>query len=356
MGHADRSRPGPGVVQRLLQRLGDDDPRHLVVEAKREAVAREGEDAGQHRHRPASEHLGETVEHVEVEDDLGHREPCAGLDLRAEPLGLLLEVVGGRVDRHAGKERGRRVDRPAVEVLATVQARDQRGQPDRIDLVDPLRAGIVADLGRVAGDREHVAHGLRVRAEQQRLEPEHGRVARRQVRDRLEARRSLDRARDHQRADPGACSRVVVHVDEPHEPRLLERRRDLEQAAARAAERRVELHRDDELARAERLARAPSRAAPHRARSRPRVRSRRAATAPGGRRRSPRGSRRSRSGSCRSSRRSRARRGRAPVRRTRRSTRASRAGRSPCRRAGSRDRCSAARPAGGRRPASARAR
>src|SRR5207248_9756750 len=76
------------------------------------------------------------------------------------------------------------------------------------------------------------------------------------MRDRLEPGRTLDRARDHQRAHPGAGGRVVVDVDEAHAFRLLERGGDLEQAGARAAERRVELDRDDELVLAERARKA----------------------------------------------------------------------------------------------------
>ena len=78
-----------------------------------------------------------------------------------------------------------------------------------------------------------------------RLEPEHRRVARRQVRDRLEPGRALDRGRDHQRAHPGARGRVVVDVDEPHEARRLELaarpragRGSSRRAAGRAAPRR----------------------------------------------------------------------------------------------------------------------
>ena len=227
---------------------------------------------------------------------------------------------------------------------------DQARQPDRVDLVDAARARVVADLGRVAGDREHVAHAFGVRAQQQRLEPEHGRVARRQVRDRLEPAGALDRAGDHQRADPGASGRVVVHVHELHEAGALERLGDLEQPAARAAERRVELHRDHELAfapsaRASRVSRMSS----PRATTAPRLgdleAETRAARALVDRRADRRDLGRA---SSRSSRRSRARRDRARARRTRRSTRASRADRSPVRPAGSRGRCSGAPRARGR--------
>ena len=202
--HADRPRASePASRSASCSALRDDDARHLVVQAQREPVAPQRADADEQRHRRrAAEPLEEAVEVREVEDDLRHRELRACLELLLEALELDLEVVGRRVHRDADEERGRRVDRPAVEVLAAVQPRDQPREPDRVDLVDAARARVVADLGRVARDREDVADAFRVRAEQQRLEPHHGRVARRQVRDRLDAARALDRARRHHRAHP----------------------------------------------------------------------------------------------------------------------------------------------------------
>ena len=119
---------------------------------------------------------------------------------------------------------------------------------------DALRARVVADLGRVARDREHVAHALGMRPEELRLDPEHRRVARRQVRDRLEARRPLDRARDHEGADPGPRCRVVVHVDEADEHPRPRARAPPRAGRARTLRAGVELHRDDELALAQRRA------------------------------------------------------------------------------------------------------
>ena len=74
----------------------------------------------------------------------------SGLDLAIEALELEFHVVGGRVDRDAGEERRRRVDRLAVEVFARVQPRHQLGEADRVDLVDAARAEVVADLRQVA--------------------------------------------------------------------------------------------------------------------------------------------------------------------------------------------------------------
>ena len=80
-----------------------------------------------------------------------------------------------------------------------------------------------------------------MRAEQLGLEPEHCRVARRQVRDRLEPGRALDRCREHQRAHSRAGGCVVVDVHEGGAAGL-ECGGDLQHPAVIAAERRIELH------------------------------------------------------------------------------------------------------------------
>ncbi len=124
--------------------------------------------------------------------------------------------------------------------------RHQLDEPDRVDVVHAVRAGVVAGLGRVARDGEDVAHAFRMRAEQDRLEPGDRRVARRQVRDRLDAG---VRARSRRRHDPAharARARVVVHVDELRLARLADRMRRRDQRLGIRAERRIELHGDDE--------------------------------------------------------------------------------------------------------------
>jgi hypothetical protein len=81
----------------------------------------------------------------------------------------------------------------AVVVLAAVELRDDLRKADRVDLVHAARARVVADLGRVSGDGQHVAHTLGVRAERQRLEAHDRGVARGDVRDRLDPAVALDR-------------------------------------------------------------------------------------------------------------------------------------------------------------------
>ena len=89
-------------------------------------------------------------------------------------------------------------------------------------------------------------------AEQHRLEPHHRRVARGDVRDRLDPAAALDRDGGHQRVHPRPRHRVVVDVDEADPARLREPPRDRQHRFVVAALRRVELDRDDPFALAQR--------------------------------------------------------------------------------------------------------
>ena len=91
-----------------------------------------------------------------------------------------------------------------------------------------------------------------MRSEEHRFEPHHRGVAGREVRDRLDARLSLNRRRDDERAHSRPRGRVVVDVDVARLSRLADRVRELDEAFARAAEGRVELDGHDPLTLAQR--------------------------------------------------------------------------------------------------------
>ena len=224
MRHPDRGCVGAGGLERVLELLRHHDPRHLVVQAQREAVAREREDRRRAAARPkppiASPKL---VERVEVVGDLRHSEARAGRRPssaagRLPPRGRrALWFTATPTKNEVGASIGRPLKssprfRPAIRRVSPIESISYT----------PCEPGIVADLGWVARDGEDVPDTFRVRAEELRLDAEDARVARRQVRDRLETRRALDRAGDHQRVDAGAGRRVVVDVDELDEPRGLE--------------------------------------------------------------------------------------------------------------------------------------
>src|SRR5919109_330397 len=230
------------VEKPLLHMVGDDDPRHLVVQPQGELVAPHVEDADEQRNRGRSaQSFQEPVEVFEVEEDLCHGEASAGLDLAVEAVELQLEVVRGRVHGDPEEERRRRVYLASVEVLACVHVADHSREPDRVDLVDALGARVVAGLGRIAGYGEYVPDPLRMRAEQRRLETGDREIAWSEVGNRLDAGEPLDRRGRHHPAH--ACPRagVVVHVDDVHDTRGLQIAGELEHRLRVPSARRVDL-------------------------------------------------------------------------------------------------------------------
>ena len=196
--------PAPASLERVLKRLRDDDPRHLVVQPQREPVARHREDPREHRDRPEPpSSSAKRSSDVEVEDDLRHRElarrPRASARKRSASTSRSSAV--GLTATPTKNDVGASIGRPLKSSPRFSPVMQPR-EPDRVDLVDAARARVVADLGRVAGDREDVADALGVRAEQHRLEAEDRVVARRQVRDRLERR---SRARSRPRPSASSC-------------------------------------------------------------------------------------------------------------------------------------------------------
>ena len=103
---ADARGFGAGIAQRRLHVIGNDDARHLVVDALRELQARQRPDADEQRDRRfAAEPLEERVEVRDVEQHLRHRELRARFELALEAVELDVDVVGRGVDRDADVER-----------------------------------------------------------------------------------------------------------------------------------------------------------------------------------------------------------------------------------------------------------
>ena len=100
---------------------------------------------------------------------------------------FLLDVRLARVGAAADVQAERGPDQVAGQVAAVVQVVHDPDQADRVHVVDRRRVGIVAELGRVAGDREDVAQAQRVGAEQVRLDAEQVPVAAGVVQDRVDA-------------------------------------------------------------------------------------------------------------------------------------------------------------------------
>src|SRR5207245_8145373 len=105
MSEANRGRVRTGTFERVLERLRHHDAGHLVVQPQCEPVARQRKDADEYRDRPsAAEAVDKSIQVLEIEDDLGHREFCTCLALLLKALALDIYVVGRQYGIDAGAE------------------------------------------------------------------------------------------------------------------------------------------------------------------------------------------------------------------------------------------------------------
>ena len=130
-----------------------------------------------------------------IEDRLGHDEVGAGRDLPFEPpeFAVVVERAGFGARGHV-KVRGL-VEGLAGGIDAVVEPVDPAQKLDRVEIVDGRRVGIVADLGRVAGDHHQIADPEGMRAEQVALQREQVAVAAADVQQNLGAGLSPSRRR-----------------------------------------------------------------------------------------------------------------------------------------------------------------
>ena len=183
----------------------------------------------------------------DVEERLRHHEVSAGLHLLLEPRDLERDVGRVLIERHADEELKRRRGRAAARDLPAAQPVDRAHEPDRVDLVHALRFGHEIAARRIARDHQHVADAAPVvRADHLREHTRDGRVARRDVRERLHAH-PLDPRRDLQRILPRPLA-ARVDVDEIDEMVLEDRVHDLAVRLVRRTTLRIDLQAPHELA------------------------------------------------------------------------------------------------------------
>ena len=197
----------------------------------------------------AAEAVEQALPRLPVEEHLAHDEVRAGVRLAAQALDLVVEVVGGGVDRDAQVERRRLADRVAGAVEPLGHAGDRAHQLEDVDVVDVVDARVVAELRGVAGDREQVAQAGAPGAEQLRLQAHEAGVARGDVGDGLEAGRALHLGGQPQRVHAQPRQRVGVDVHGVHPPCGGHRPGGLDDAIGVGALGRVELDDVDELPR-----------------------------------------------------------------------------------------------------------
>ena len=123
------------------------------------------------------------------------------------PVGLAGVGAAADVEPEGGP------DQVAREIAAVVQVVHDPDEADRVDVVDRGRVRVVAELGRIAGDREDVAQAERVGAQQVRLDPQQVPVAAGVVKDGVDADLRLHEHAQRLRAHARRGARAVGHVD-----------------------------------------------------------------------------------------------------------------------------------------------
>src|SRR5262245_9418835 len=241
-----------GAVPRLAKPpahvLGNRDARHLVVEELGMARTVKGQDADQDRNGRASRALEEAVELSQVVDGLCLDPSRAGAYFSLKAVDLAHDVLGRRIQGGAHVERRRLADAAAGRVLALVHPAQDLHETHAVDVEDGGRIGVVARARWIAGHGQNVAHVEGVRAEQVALDAHEISVAAGEVHVDIEARRLAHQQRGRQHRHPDAPERAVVDVDDVDAP-LAQELGALHELLDRVTAGRIELHRDDELAR-----------------------------------------------------------------------------------------------------------
>ena len=188
----------------------------------------------------------EPLERARVVHRLRHHVLRPRSHLLLEPPDLLLDVRLARIGAAPDVDAERGADQVAGEVAAVVEVVHDPDEPDRVHVVDRGRVRVVAELRRVAGDREDVAQAERVGPEEVRLNAEEVPVAARVVEDRVDPHLLLQEDAEGLRAHPRRGAGPVGDVDRV-DLALLAVLRALDQRAGVGAPRGVELDRHHEL-------------------------------------------------------------------------------------------------------------
>ena len=138
---------------------------------------------------------------------------AAGLDFVVEAAQLVFDVGHAGIGGDADGEVGAGADGVGADVEAVVEAADNVDQADGVDVEDRGGVGIVAQLGRVAGEAEDVAQADGRGAQQVGLDGEQVAVAAGVVQNRLNAGVLLDLDAEALRAHAGRGARRIGHVD-----------------------------------------------------------------------------------------------------------------------------------------------
>ena len=159
-----------GLAHPLAQGLRHDDAGDLVVHELGVAEGLQRKHAEQEGNRQRAGPLEEPLQRAPVIKGLGHGDLRAGIDLLPKPVDLVIEVLGRRVHRAGDGEARGPTDGRAQPVVAVVEALENLDQPNGVDVPHAGGGRVVADAGRVTGQRDDVPDAEGMGADQFRLQ------------------------------------------------------------------------------------------------------------------------------------------------------------------------------------------
>ena len=121
---------------------------------------------------------------LRIKEGLGHGKVRSRLHLRVETRNLPVQVISHRVERHTNGKVRLPAKRLSGPIRSLIEPAENFHQAHRIHFVHAARLGIIADRGRIPGDRQNVPHAANGPcSEQHRLQPDNVLIACRQVRN-----------------------------------------------------------------------------------------------------------------------------------------------------------------------------
>src|SRR5262249_32857778 len=138
----------------------------FVVQKLGVAVTDQRPDARDDRDATVFDALEEGFQLLGVEDRLRDGVFRSGFDLPFKAADLVIQVDRAGIDAYADDKLRRLADRVSARIQSVIQAVDQVGQSDRVNVEDGRGVRVRPHLRRVAGNDQEVAQAKRRRAQQ----------------------------------------------------------------------------------------------------------------------------------------------------------------------------------------------
>ncbi len=169
---------------------------------------------------------------------------------------LGLQILAGGVNGHPHAKARGAAHLAARDVMPLLHLGDHPHQPDRVDVIDARRLAGIPERGRIASERQDVAHAQGVGTDEVRLEPHQVPVAGGQVQHGLDAGLRLDQVAGRQGVHTHPGHGAIGDIDQIHLATVGQGPGVAQQRCGAETPGRRQLHRRDKLARREFLVHA----------------------------------------------------------------------------------------------------